>query len=96
MSDFLYWMAWVQSQPGVTYIDVGGNEPDHNIVWVILSTFALIGISLLIMLGLGVGLGALRIWIFQHFPGNKLNGPEYEVMTRLHLNDPPRADSTPS
>ena len=97
MSYLLYLMAWAQSQPGgVTYIDVGSSEPDHNIVWVILSTFVLIGIALVIMVILGAGMGALRIWIFEHFPGNKLNGPEYEVMTRLHLNDHPKTDSPPS
>jgi hypothetical protein len=88
-------LAWAQTeQGGVTYINVGNSEPQHNIVWVILSTFLLIGIGLLITLGLGVGMGALRIWIFKAFPGNKLNGPDYEPVTRLHLDDHTPTDTS--
>lgn len=92
----LYLLAWVQTeQGGVTYIEVGNSEPQHNIVWVILSTFLLIGIALLITIALGAAMGFLRIWIFERFPGNKLNGPEHEVMTRLHLDDHSPTDTSP-
>ena len=94
-SQLLYLLARAQTeQDGITYIDVANAGPQHNIVWVILSTFLLIGIALLVTLGLGAGMGVLRIWIFQKFPGNKLNGPEHEAVTRLHLNDRTHTDSS--
>ncbi len=84
----LYLFAWAQTQQdGITFIDISPPEPEHNIFWVIISTFMLIGVALLITLAIGTGTGFLRIWIYKYFPGNKLNGPEYEVMTRLHLLD---------
>ena len=90
-------MAWVQSQQGgVTFIDITESEPEHGLVWVVLSTFALIGVALLITVGLGAMLGALRIWILRRFPGNRVNGPEYEVLTRLHLHDRPGPDTQSS
>lgn len=95
MTFLMVLLAWAQTEPpGVTYIDMGNTEPEHGIVWVILSTFALIAVGLLVTLGLGAGVGALRIWIFKHFPGNTLNGPDHEVMTRLHLDDRIRPDSS--
>jgi hypothetical protein len=88
MSKLLSLVAWAQTQQdGVTFIDIAPPEPEHNIVWVILSTFALIGVALLVTVAIGTGMGFLRIWIYKVFPGNKLNGPEYEPMTRLHLLD---------
>jgi hypothetical protein len=96
MMRVVYLLAWAQSQPnGVTFIDVTNKEPNHNIVWVILSTFALIGIALLITAGLGAGVGAIRIFIFKHFPGNKWNGPDYDPVTRLNLDMHSKPDSTP-
>jgi hypothetical protein len=44
-------------------------------------------VALLITVAIGTGTGFLRIWMYKVFPGNKLNGPEYEPMTRLHLLD---------
>jgi hypothetical protein len=97
MNQLLYLFAWAQTQQdGITFINVSNNEPDHNIVWVILSTFALIGVSLLIMTGLGASVGAIRIFIFKYFPRNKWNGPEYEPTIRLHLDDRPKPDIPPS
>jgi hypothetical protein len=88
MAKLLSLLAWVQTQQdGVTFINISPKEPQHNIAWVILSTFALIAIALLVTLGIGIGTGFFRIWIFKLFPGNKLNGPEYEPTTRLHLLD---------
>jgi hypothetical protein len=96
MNGLLYLFAWAQAQQnGITFIDVANKEPDHNIVWVILSTFALIGIALLITAGLGAGVGAIRIFIFKHFPGNKWNGPEYDPVTRLNLDVHPKPDTRP-
>jgi hypothetical protein len=95
MSQLLVVLAWAQTeQDAITYIDVGNAGPQHNIVWVILSTFLLIAIALVITLGLGAGMGVLRIWIFQKFPGNKLNGPDNEAVTRLHLQDHTPTDSS--
>jgi hypothetical protein len=97
MSRLLYLLAWAQSQQNaVTFINVSNREPDHNYIWVILSTFALIGVSLVIMTFLGVGVGALRIFIFKYFPGNKWNGPEYDPVIRLNLNEHPKPDSSSS
>jgi hypothetical protein len=97
MARLLYFMAWAQeTQNGVTFINITNNEPNHNIVWVILSTFLLIGIAILITAGLGMGVGAVRIFIFKHFPGNKWNGPEYEPVTRLHLDEHPDPDTESS
>ena len=88
-------LAWAQTeQGGVTYIDVTNNGPQHNIAWVILSTFLLIAIALVITIGLGAGMGAIRIWIFNKFPGNKLNGPDYDPVTRLHLDDHTPTDTS--
>jgi hypothetical protein len=89
-------LAWTQSQQdGVTFIDITPREPQHGIVWVILSTFALIAIAFVVTLGIGVGTGFLRIWIFKLFPGNKLNGPEYEPTTQLHLLDRTKSPGPP-
>jgi hypothetical protein len=96
MSRLLYLLVWAQtSQNGITFIDVSPKEPDHNYIWVILSTFALIGVSLVIMTFLGAGLGAFRIFIFKFFPGNKWNGPEYDPVTRLNLDTHSKPDSPP-
>ena len=96
MSQLLVVLAWTQTESdGITYIDVANAGPQHDIVWVILSTFLLIAIGLLVTLGLGAGMGVLRIWIFQKFPGNKLNGPDNEAVTRLHLQDRTPTDSPP-
>ncbi len=86
MVQMLSFLAWAQ-QNGVTYINITPDEPDHNIAWVILSTFLLIGISVVIMVLLGVGMGFLRIVIYKLFPGNEWNGPESEPTIRLHLLD---------
>jgi hypothetical protein len=97
MSRLLYLLGWIQNEQGsVTFINMTNNEPNHNIVWVLLSTFVLIGIALLITAGLGAGVGAIRIYIFKHFPGNKWNGPEYEPVTRLHLDERPESDTPQS
>jgi hypothetical protein len=97
MSRLLYCLAWLQTeQPGVTYIDVAPKEPEHNLIWFLLSTFVLIGIALLITAGIGAGTGFLRILIVKYFPGNKLNGPEYEATTLLHLHDHPEQETPPS
>jgi len=86
-------LAWVQTQPGVTFIDMTDSEPEHGLVWVVLSTFVLIGIALLITIAIGAGAGFLRIWIARKFPHNSLNGPEYEPTTQLHLSGGSRQDS---
>ena len=92
---WLYLLARAQTeQGGITYIDVGNAGPKHDIVWVILSTFVLIGIAFLVTLGLGAGMGFMRIWLFQKFPGNKINGSQHEAVTRLHLNDHTHEDSS--
>ena len=97
IAKLLYFLAWAQTQQdGITFIDIGPKEPEHNIIWVILSTFALIAVSLLVTLGIGAGTGFLRIWILEYFPGNKLNGPDYETMTRLHLLDRSETDTPTS
>lgn len=81
-------------QGGITFIEIGNKEPDHNIVWVILSTFALIGVGLIVTAALGFTFGFARIWIFNHFPGNKLNGPDFELTTQLHLSDHAKPNTT--
>jgi hypothetical protein len=78
-------MSWVQSE-GITFVDLSGND-EPSLSWLILSTFALIGVALLITIGIGAGIGFLRIWVLRRFPRNRLNGPEDEVMTQLHLLD---------
>ncbi len=88
-------LAWAQTQPGITFIDMTESEPEHRLAWVILSTFALIGIALLITIAIGTGAGFLRIWISSKFPQNKLNGPQREPLTQLHLSGHPK-HNTPS
>jgi len=59
MARMLSLLLWAQTQPGgVTFIEIGNKEPEHDLIWVILSTFALIGLSLVIMTALGAGLGS--------------------------------------
>jgi hypothetical protein len=91
MVQILSLLAWAQ-QNGVTYINITPDEPDHGIAWVILSTFLLIGISVVIMALLGVGAGFIRIWVYKLFPANKFNGPENEPTIRLHLLDRSQKD----
>lgn len=71
---------------GITFVDLSKND-EPTLAWLILSTFALIGVALLLTIGIGAGVGFLRIWVLRRFPRNRLNGPEDEVMTRLHLLD---------
>lgn len=97
MTRLLYFLAWAQTeQDGITFINISNHNPHHNIVWVMLSTFVLIGVSIVIMTFLGVGVGAFRILIGKYFPGNKWNGPEYELVTRLHLDVRPKPDTNSS
>jgi hypothetical protein len=80
--------VWLQSQTdGVTFVELSDGEPKPTLAWVILSTFALIGIALLITIGIGAGTGLLRIWIRRRFPNNQLNGADAEPLVFLHLNE---------
>lgn len=87
--------AWTQNVPkATTFLDL--TDPPEPSFWVwMLSTFAFIGVVLLITLGLGASVGVFRIWILKRFPRNSLNGPEDEGMTRLHLLDRPRQSFDP-
>lgn len=81
-------VVWLQSQPdGVTFVALADAEPKPTFAWVILTTFALIGVVLLITTGIGVGTGLFRIWIRRRFPNNQLNGPDAEPLVFLHLNE---------
>ena len=76
-------LVWAQSQQdGVTFINIAPKEPQHGIVWVVLSTFVLIAVALLVTIGIGVGTGFLRIWIYKLFPGKQVE------RTRVRANDP--------
>lgn len=80
----------LQSTPGgVTFVDLTERRPEPTLAWLILSTFALIGVAVLITVGIGGGIGLLRIWIMRRFPHNRLNGLEDEAMIQLHLHDRP-------
>jgi hypothetical protein len=92
MIQLLSLVAWAQ-QNGVTCVDIAPKEPNHGIAWVILSTFLLIGISVVIMTLLGTGVGFVRILIFKLFPANKFNGPEHEPTIRLKLLDRSQKDT---
>lgn len=77
-----------QEPSGVTFINIA-REPDPSLGWLILSTFALIAILLAVTVGIGAGVGLLRIWISRRFPNNPFNGAEVEPTIRLHLHDQP-------
>jgi len=78
----------LQEQPGATFVKIA-EEPDPSLAWVILSTFALIGILLAVTVGIGAGVGLLRIWLSRRFPHNHFNGTLDEPTIRLHLNEEP-------
>ena len=86
MSYLLNLALWLQSkQGGVTFIDLKDPDPGPNLVWVILTTFAAIGVALVVATGVGIGFGLLRIWASKRFPNNRLNGIAVEPLTLLHL-----------
>ena len=98
MMPYLFGLAvWLQSkQGGVTFIDLKP-DPEPNIIWVILSTFAAIGIALLVTIAIGAGVGLLRIWVRKRFPNNRMNGIAVEPLTFLHLGpEQTEDDGSPS
>jgi hypothetical protein len=79
----------LQQQPsGVTFINLN-KEPDPSLAWLILSTVGLIGLLLAITVGIGAGIGLVRLWIRKRFPHNRFNGAEDEPTIRLHLHEEP-------
>lgn len=81
-------LAMLQPKAPVTFVDLT-KDKDPSIVWFILATFGLIGLLIAITVGLGAGVGILRIWVMRRFPGNAFNGPDDEPTIRLHLNESP-------
>jgi hypothetical protein len=50
-------------------------------------------VALLVTIGIGAGVGLLRIWARKRFPNNRLNGIAVEPLTLLHLSqDEPEED----
>ena len=88
---------WLQSKQGaVTFIDLKDKDPEPGLIWVILTTFAAIGVALLLTIAVGAGVGLLRIWARKRFPNNRLNGIAVEPLTFLHLGpEEPEDDGTP-
>jgi hypothetical protein len=96
-SQLLGLALWLQSkQEGVTFVDLTDPEPKPTLAWVILTTFALIGVALLATIGIGAAVGLVRIWMRKRFPNNRLNGIAVEPLTFLHLNDEPEHDGSSS
>jgi len=76
----------LQTAPrAVTYVDFT-KEKDASVAWLILGTFGLIAILFVFALGIGAGVGMLRIWLARRFPHNPFNGVEDEPHIRLHLS----------
>jgi len=96
-SQILGLALWIQSKgQGITFVDLRDTETQPTLAWVILTALALIGIALLVAVGIGAGVGLLRIWIRKRFPNNRFNGRDVEPLTFLHLNDHPDHEGSSS
>jgi hypothetical protein len=84
---------WAQTnQPRIKYYNLKDPDPEPSLAWFVLNAFAFVGVTIAIVVGLGIAFGSFRLWLLAKFPNNRFNGTEDEdVSQTFRLNDPPEA-----
>ncbi len=75
---------------GIRYFSVKDPETDQGQVFAkfILNAFFFVGVTLVVVVGIGIAFGSFRVWLLEKYPHNRFNGvPSDDPCETFRLRD---------